>query len=117
MKLSTYKGSLEALTKFWGDALPSKRAYFGWERTFQINRYSIRLNKLLKRKPRPQRFVAVGYRDHGTCQEVHLDGSPTWQEVASQSLVGQKFNRNPAWDADYQRLQIFLRQEGKIVDC
>lgn len=43
-----------------------------------------RINRLLERKAvSPKRVVGVGYNDHGNRKEVALDGSPSWQEVAS----------------------------------
>lgn len=40
------------------------------------------LNKLLP----PQRYIGIGYRDKGTAKKPWLDGSPSWQEVASVPL-------------------------------
>lgn len=31
----------------------------------------------------PKPFVGIGYGDHGTAKDIALDGSPKWQEVAS----------------------------------
>ena len=40
-------------------------------------------NRRLKRNPPPQRYIGVGYRDKGTAKDLTIDGSPSWQEVAS----------------------------------
>ena len=32
------------------------------------------------------RFIGVGYRDKGTAKNTALDGTPSWQEVASQPI-------------------------------
>lgn len=38
----------------------------------------------------PERYIGIGYRDKGSAKKPHLDGSPSWQEVAT-SLV-ENFN-------------------------
>lgn len=68
----------------------SPHAYFGRKKFFQMNRWLIRINRRLNKNPPPQRFVGVGYRDHGTCANPSFDGSPAWQEVASSPLVSSK---------------------------
>jgi hypothetical protein len=34
----------------------------------------------------PQRYIGMGYRDKGTAKKPWLDGSPSWQEIASQPI-------------------------------
>jgi hypothetical protein len=34
----------------------------------------------------PAAYIGVGYRDKGSARIPHLDGSPTWQEVAMQPI-------------------------------
>lgn len=34
----------------------------------------------------PASYIGVGYRDKGSARIPHLDGSPTWQEVAVQPI-------------------------------
>jgi len=36
------------------------------------------------------RYIGVGYKDKGTCRKIHLDGNPTWQEIASLNLALEK---------------------------
>lgn len=60
------------------------------EKRFNVDRFLLRVNRLLNRCPRPQRFVGVGYRDQGTCRQDSYDGSPSWQEVASASKTVTK---------------------------
>lgn len=69
--------------------LVSKHAYFGWMKTFSLNAFVQRMNRRLKKNPRPQPYIGVGYRDQGTCRVPSTDASPSWQEVAS-SLVTEK---------------------------
>jgi hypothetical protein len=35
---------------------------------------------------RPTAYIGIGYRDKGTARKPWLDGSPSWQEVASAPL-------------------------------
>jgi hypothetical protein len=37
------------------------------------------------RKLPPKRIIGIGYRDKGTARDPAIDGSPSWQEVASQA--------------------------------
>jgi hypothetical protein len=66
--------------------LISKHAYFGLKKTFSLKSFVHRMNIRLKKTPRPQSRIGVGYRDQGTCRVPSTDASPSWQEVAS-SLV------------------------------
>jgi len=43
-------------------------------------------NRRLRKKPPPQRYIGVGYRDKGATTEPSKDGSPSWKEVAVTSL-------------------------------
>jgi len=65
---------------------PSLFAYFGWRLEEKVVLFVRRVNRLLRRPPPPKRFVGVGYRDNGHRRNVALDGSPSWQEVASVHL-------------------------------
>jgi len=69
--------------------LISKHAYYGMKKTFSLKRFIHRMNTRLKKNPRPQPYIGVGYRDQGTCRVPSTDASPSWQEVAS-SLVTEK---------------------------
>lgn len=39
-----------------------------------------------KKELAPARYIGVGYRDKGTAKQPWLDGSPSWQEVASTTI-------------------------------
>jgi hypothetical protein len=67
------------------------------EKRLNVKRFLTRVNRLSNRRPRPQRYIGVGYRDHGTCRQDHYDGSPSWQEVAaaSNSVTKQRPERVP----------------------
>jgi hypothetical protein len=64
--------------------LPSFNAYFGWRKSTELGRFiGVQNRKLKDRRPRPTRFIGVGYKDSGTARNVSIDASPSWQEVAS----------------------------------
>lgn len=42
-------------------------------------------NRRLRVDPPPLRYIGVGYRDKGTAKDITIDGSPSWQEVASKT--------------------------------
>lgn len=66
--------------------IPSRHAYFGWWKSFEIKRWFRTSNSELKSKTSPKRFIGVGYRDHGTARDSARDGSPSWQEVVGARL-------------------------------
>jgi len=66
----------------WKKVLPSAHSYFGRRKAFRLKRYLRRHNRRLASNPQPQRFVGVGYRDHGTRRNPATDASPSWQHVA-----------------------------------
>lgn len=43
-----------------------------------------------KRSLPPARYIGVGYRDKGTAKKPWIDGTPSWQEVASQPIGALK---------------------------
>jgi hypothetical protein len=58
----------------------SPRAFLGQE--IPVERKVLkRLNRRLKKCPPPLRRIGVGYKDKGNAKFVHLDGSPSWQNV------------------------------------
>lgn len=82
--------------------LPQPHAYYGWRGSFDSKVWFVSLNRLLAKKPRPKKFVGVGYSDHGGFRNTALDGSPSWQEVASSRSpkVLHRIERprgNPIW--------------------
>jgi hypothetical protein len=40
----------------------------------------------LKSSLPPERYIGIGYRDKGSAKQPHLDGSPSWQEIASSNI-------------------------------
>lgn len=60
----------------------SPRAYLGQEKLSSKDLFK-RTNRNLFRTPKPPAYIGVGYRDKGNARIKHLDGSPSWQEVAS----------------------------------
>lgn len=71
---------------------PSDHSYFGWWISQQLSTWLISINRLLRKSPRPRRFIGVGYRDHGTRRDAAFDGSPSWQDVA---VLGDFKKLNP----------------------
>jgi hypothetical protein len=65
--------------------LPSKLAYFGLKGQRNLsNSFSIILNRtLFPKSVKNKRFIGVGYKDKGSRKDKAVDGSPSWQEVAS----------------------------------
>lgn len=52
----------------------------------QWNLVEVRSTKPLgisTKKLPPERYIGIGYRDKGTAKQPWIDGSPSWQEVAS----------------------------------
>lgn len=37
----------------------------------------------------PDKYIGKGYADHGTARDPAIDGSPSWQEVASSDIDGE----------------------------
>lgn len=68
-----------------GQKLLSSHAYFGWAGTFNVSEWVGRLNRKLRKKSSTKRWMGVGYKDHGYHQDVAIDGTPHWKEVASSS--------------------------------
>lgn len=64
------------------ELLHTQRAYFGRKKVFNVKNFLVRNNRKLRSNPPPQRFVGVGYGDHGTCRKPELDASHSWQELA-----------------------------------
>jgi len=66
--------------------LPNKFEYFGWKTFYKIESYIHRISYGKIRNKRPKRFIGVGYKDHGNMKKMEVDGTPSWQEVASSDL-------------------------------
>ena len=64
----------------------SPNAYFGMKGNLKLKKYVVRDNANLRCKPIDPKRVGVGYNDKGNKKFVHLDGSPSWQEVAASKL-------------------------------
>lgn len=61
---------------------------FGWWKNFKLSDWLRSINRDLRKKARPKRFIGVGYRDSGTARDVARDASPKWQEVCG--LIKEK---------------------------
>ena len=68
--------------------LMSPRAFLGLKT--KVRDFFKSSNRTLWKKPRPQRYIGVGYRDKGTARVDHIDGSPSWQDVAAQNVNNPK---------------------------
>jgi len=64
-------------------AAMTPRAFLGFKLNQQKPKvFFDRLNRRLAKKPPPQRYIGVGYRDQGATTEPSWDSSPAWQVVA-----------------------------------
>lgn len=95
--------------------LPGPHAYYGWRKTFSPKFFLRRRNRALDRKAPPRRFVGVGYRDKGNAGNAALDGSPSWQEVASATNLVTSRERSSGllpvkyWSELEKRERVFRR--------
>jgi hypothetical protein len=100
---------------FFKGSLLSACAFFGRRTHFNVKCVLRKINRSLKKNPRPQRRIGVGYRDHGTARDVALDGSPSWQEVAAAHLKSRSTDptvieayRTYLWKIQGRRLPYYL---------
>jgi hypothetical protein len=83
--------------------LVTAHAYYGWLNTVGALSGALRsINRALRKKAPPKKWMGVGYRDTGTARDPATDASPTWQEVAA--------NRSRSYD----RLRP---EERDYLDC
>jgi hypothetical protein len=89
----TFQGNREEVEDTLRPFLPSRQAYFGWVKNpVRSTPVEIRLRNPLappKAIP-PKRFIGVGYRDKGNRRDPAIDGSPSWQEIATSGLMRTK---------------------------
>lgn len=87
LRLRLERPTMTALVNWVGPILPTQNSYFGLKGNRELrNSFYIQFNDTLQLPARRQpRFVGVGYRDKGTCRDNATDGSPSWQEVGSES--------------------------------
>jgi hypothetical protein len=76
-------GSIEAIFQWKRCFLLSPHSYFGRRKQSNVDCVLRRKNRSLHKPSRQKRWMGVGYKDSGTYRDVAIDGSPTWQEVAS----------------------------------
>jgi hypothetical protein len=76
-------------SSFFSGDLHSACAFFGRRTFFNVKNVLRKINRNLRKKPRPPNRIGVGYRDHGTARDVAFDGSPSWQEVAAAHLKSE----------------------------
>lgn len=67
----------------------------------------------------PKKVIGKGYRDHGTAQNVAVDGSPKWQEVATRtSFLERKIDElRENLQKDGQEPLTRLRWIGELLEC
>lgn len=66
--------------------LSGPHAYFGWVSCFNVKQYVRSVSSNSRKIKRVKRFIGVGYKDKGNMKIPHLDGTPSWQEVAGIEL-------------------------------
>lgn len=77
---STVKSVLEDLAQTMR-ILPNHREYYSQKS--ELSKRLLELSYRFPKKIQPKRFIAVGYDDQGSQQDMALDGSPHWAEIAS----------------------------------
>ena len=92
--------------------LMSANAYFGRKNSFCTKKLIVRHNRRLNSTPRPQAYIGVGYRDHGTCSIESVDASPAWQKVASALVNSKSFSREiNEFDPHLTTFSLFERKQ------
>jgi hypothetical protein len=88
-----YTGNRQEAEKSLIPFLPSRQAYFGWRRNpVRSSPAEVRLRNPL-RSPKtlpPKRFIGVGYQDKGNRRDPAVDGTPSWQQVATSEVMRSK---------------------------
>jgi len=81
-------------------SLVQAHAYFGWRKKLgDLQKVFFSINRLLRKDPKPKRWMGVGYRDKGTARDSATDGSPSWTEiVSSQGNFFQNRMKQPVID-------------------
>jgi hypothetical protein len=87
------------------------------EKSCKIKEVLRRINLNSTKKSPPKRYIGVGYKDKGQYRDEAFDGSPDWQEVASQ-LYEEDQIPFLGWNAldlellGYEELKFFRRRLG-----
>jgi hypothetical protein len=64
--------------------LPKPSAYYGLMGNRQLRTsFCVKFENPWPQRLPPKRFIGVGYKDKGNCRQPELDGSPSWQRVAT----------------------------------
>lgn len=100
------------LKQFVPGFLMSSHSYFGWKNQYCSKRWVVRHNQATLKRARPLARIGVGYRDHGTCRNLEIDGAPSWQDVAS---TQQEAQRESSLDLSDPCLTTFSLFERKLV--
>jgi len=78
--------SVEQLAASLKSLLPSKSAFFGWEKNpLKKISFAVTLNFKLPKIKITKPYIGIGYRDKGSAKNKAKDGSPSWQNVASRN--------------------------------
>lgn len=86
--------------------------YYGRKKFWALSRWLIPINRRTKRPPPPQAYVGVGYKDKGNKRDTAMDGSPSWQLVASQQLneKGVYLERLPGVKTHLEVYSLYLKR-------
>jgi hypothetical protein len=67
-----------------------------------------RINRRIRARTKPVRYLGVGYKDKGARRNESVDASPAWQEVASQSSNNLLFEDCRTRQLEFWRSRIFM---------
>lgn len=88
--------------------LLAPRSYFGMKKLFNTIDQFKRINRRIRARTKPVRFLGVGYKDKGARRNESVDATPAWQEVASQSSNNLLFEDCRTKQLEFWRSRIFL---------
>jgi hypothetical protein len=91
--------------------LPSGHDHFGWRGTWDVERFLVRINRNLRKKPPEKRWMGVGHRDTGTAREVSFDASPHWSEVRTKMT---SLDFSSASELLEEQLSLMAQNNGRI---
>lgn len=113
--------ALKRLSQKFGEKLSGfvvpNRNYLSFRTRFDGSYHLLTLTSSETKNIPPKRFIGIGYRDKGNARDLALDGSPSWQEIASsggQTAMWKENLRNAKTFKDIER--VFKQEFGVVPD-